>query len=665
MAFNDSLIVDDSAKASEDSFLAVIGFFKKANGFLSRKPDPDYGVDLEVELLIDGKHISGWQFPIQIKSQQNLSMVSHGGERFVSHTLLTSRLGYLCKKNPAYGLIILYDDATSVCYFDYVEEIVARITDQRNSEDWKDQDSINVNIPMANILTGEIIKIIHRRFHRRFLNNQQMLIEHGSEFEIPVLFTTAKKTDDEFNTPEKIISFIEKHGVNLFNKQHFLMVDELLSRLSIKQILQSPKVLYTAAITYEMVGKYIDAEYYLNRVFQQIEMYEIEEQHTLKLIRIKVDFAFGRISLEQYCAALDDMLSKATDVITKIYIKARLIYLRMGDRKFNKELFLKKSEEIDSLFKFIQDSSIPDQAKHYYKTFLAGALFTLLTLYFSRGLGLVKIKEKLLHISCTQERAALIELLEPEFKKICDVFNDAINFAISTNDELLKHYILLIQGSSFFQTASIISIMRRNQYEPDFKKASTLYRLLITAYNYFIQSRLLGYAYQVITTAFDINKLMILVFHQPIDGADEADLMERMKIIEKETGGKPYKSQVEHIEESIKESKEDEPAILRGMSDEELEDAANMIVEARGLPIERRSNVLGDLKFMKEAYTVLKGMNFVVLQNLKHTESDETYYKEPIKQILVCTKCGFQTTPSYDFAQSFLEKKARHEHVCL
>ena len=160
MAFNDLLIVDDSSKASQESVLATCGFFTMKNGFISRDLKPDYGVDLNIELLINGNNPSGWEFPIQIKSQQNLNQVAHDRKQFISHSMFTSRLGCLCRRGPAYGLVVLYDDNTEICYYDYVEEIVKRTTTQHNGEDWKAQTSVNINIPTENILTLDEIKKI-------------------------------------------------------------------------------------------------------------------------------------------------------------------------------------------------------------------------------------------------------------------------------------------------------------------------------------------------------------------------------------------------------------------------------------------------------------------------------------------------------------------------
>ena len=53
MGFYDNPIVDIYSKTSEESLIATKQVFLQKNGFLVREENPDKGVDLDVELLID------------------------------------------------------------------------------------------------------------------------------------------------------------------------------------------------------------------------------------------------------------------------------------------------------------------------------------------------------------------------------------------------------------------------------------------------------------------------------------------------------------------------------------------------------------------------------------------------------------------------------------
>ena len=145
MAFDDYPIVDENSKLSEGSVTVVKAFFSQKYNFINREPRPDYGVDLDIEIIVDGKKASGWEFSIQIKSDKEVKIVSHDEKDFVSFQFQTSRLNYLCQKSPGYGLVIMFDEQKNTCYYDYVEVIVNRLTQHRKSEDWKKNENVNIN----------------------------------------------------------------------------------------------------------------------------------------------------------------------------------------------------------------------------------------------------------------------------------------------------------------------------------------------------------------------------------------------------------------------------------------------------------------------------------------------------------------------------------------
>ena len=108
MAFNDDPIVDNNSKASEESVLEIRKLLSREHGFLSREELPDYGADLDIELISKDKSgATGKKFAVQIKSSSSLSFISN--KEYVSFSFKTSRLGYLCRRTPGFGLIILID----------------------------------------------------------------------------------------------------------------------------------------------------------------------------------------------------------------------------------------------------------------------------------------------------------------------------------------------------------------------------------------------------------------------------------------------------------------------------------------------------------------------------------------------------------------------------
>lgn len=146
----------------------------KKNGFLSRTESPDYGVDLDIELIDHNSGATSKKFGVQIKSMTEVKTATYSSETFVSLPFKTSRLRYLAEREPTYGLILVYSEKEQETYFDYVEEIINRLNEIKADDSWKNQDSVNILIPFQ-ILSNETSKEIHNKFTLRFKNHTQLI----------------------------------------------------------------------------------------------------------------------------------------------------------------------------------------------------------------------------------------------------------------------------------------------------------------------------------------------------------------------------------------------------------------------------------------------------------------------------------------------------------
>ena len=663
MAFNDAPIVDNNAKASQESVIAVRSLFTEKKGFILREPHPDYGIDLDIELIIDGDKASGWEFPIQIKSAQSINKVPLRKENFISLEFPTSRLGYLCNKPPAYGLIVIYDDASKVCYYDYVEKIVERATLQRNSDSWKLQENVNINIPVKNVLSADEISGIHNKFLVRFINNRELIAQFGKSFDIPSFSVTTGEKLSNLDSPEKIIPFIEKYGIELFNRQDFLVIESLLSKLNFEQILQSPKLLFVAAITYESVGRFIDAEYFLSKSLQQKSIPK-DEETLLRAAKAEVDYVFGNITVDEYYSQLEKILNQNSDLTIAICLKARLIHLRIAKSKLDEEDFEEIMKDIENLFHSVESPSLSETIKYHYKIALATDLLLILSRTVTNIMGSFSLREKIFGSIPLSERVDAAQMLLPLLKVASDIYTKALEFAVDNKDELLQAYILYAQGFSAFMFEIDLAIL--GKVSLDIQNCRTQYYNLLRAYNYFIKNGMIDNAYKAITTAYDINKMCQLFLQKSIEDVEEEKLEGLISKIEKDTGRHKYLSCVEEIAKEKKKIEQMDPDIeMMNMSDKEIERYATDLTKYLRIPEERKGNLINDLRFTKEANKEIKGTHFQLLQNLEHTKSIKTFYAVPLSYILKCEVCGFETKPSDNLQSLLLDKKIHHPHVCL
>ena len=265
MAFVDAPIVDENSQRSEESVLRIRSILSRKNSFLCREETPDYGVDIDVE-LIDESVVTGKKFPIQVKSSRNLKTVDNQGVQCISYPYPTSNLGYLSRRLPCYGLIAIYDEDAEVTYFDYVDEIIFRLGMIKKNDTWRLQNSVSIYIPVKNILSDESAQNIWRTFTERFSKHGKMFREHAVDYDIPVLSMKENLTYDISHG--KVAADLEKYGFALFNTRELHLLLDMLEELSVSDISTKTHFTTLAAIAYAEIGKLIDAEYYLGILYR-------------------------------------------------------------------------------------------------------------------------------------------------------------------------------------------------------------------------------------------------------------------------------------------------------------------------------------------------------------------------------------------------------------
>ncbi len=253
MAFYDDPIIDKSSERSEESILDTLKVFSRKNGFISHEisGSKDYGIDINVQ-LIEKNTPKGYYFPIQVKSKNAITTREFEGNSFVTISFKTSRLGYLMRHPPSYGIIVVYDDSKSLFYFDYTTEIYNRLRVQKESDHWKDQEEVTLFIPEKSVLNRESVKKIHVRFLQLFKNVDHLLTDHGQYYGIEIQATTDQSSMNS-------LALLENYGEMLFNGHKFKELIHFLSLLN-RNSLQQKQIAFLAAITYAEVGNIVEAD---------------------------------------------------------------------------------------------------------------------------------------------------------------------------------------------------------------------------------------------------------------------------------------------------------------------------------------------------------------------------------------------------------------------
>jgi hypothetical protein len=179
MAFTDLPLIYAPSANSELSDRAVCNFLNQHSGFICRRDTPDKGCDLDAELILNGKSAANRRFGIQLKSVESLPLLADG--QTISYQFETGRLSYLLNRPVGEGLIIIYDVAAGHAYFEYALIVYQKLMEERG-ESWYGQDTVNIRIPLSNLLDINTAGQIHTYFRERFETVACMIASQGPRY---------------------------------------------------------------------------------------------------------------------------------------------------------------------------------------------------------------------------------------------------------------------------------------------------------------------------------------------------------------------------------------------------------------------------------------------------------------------------------------------------
>ena len=383
MGFWDKPIVDRNSERSEDSVTKSQLLFSLKNGFNSHIVDgsKDYGVDIYCE-LIDFNGATGNLFPIQIKSTGKARYIIKNSIKHFTLPFLTSRLGYLCRHTPSYGIIVFYNETDDTLYYDYLWEIYNRIRLEKKDESWKGKNTVTIHIPEENIVERDL-RIIHKTFINRFVNTNVLIEAYGRDFDIPSFSQTKQaEISTERDRVSKAISFLETIGPHLFNEREYSKIIGLLEILT-KRDFNRPKISYIAALTYAETGELLDADYFLKMCYSKKANYSDKEFLALEMQKFKVDFAYGIYNKNELLEQLKQIRKRAlnSDNVIDIDININMLelYQKIGNLAFDKNILL----EIEEIFNRIENVTQNEEQKHFQRIFHSENLISAITRIYS------------------------------------------------------------------------------------------------------------------------------------------------------------------------------------------------------------------------------------------------------------------------------------------
>lgn len=671
MAFYDNPIVDISSKQSEASVHAVLDTLSTNNGFICREEKPDYGVDITAELIID-EQASGYRFPIQIKSSKNLNKIESNDNHFISYQFLTSRLGYLCRLAPGYGIVVLYDDSSHTVYFDFVEEICQRLSSSKPQSDWQQQKYVNIHIPTANILDDTSAAKIHEVYQKRFINHKLLVEQHGAKYGIPIISDRLGFVQLDTNNPRTIVNFLTEYGTALFNHQDFAFLIKLIQKISPKDIEASPELAFVAAITYSESGLLIDARYYMRLVRKFESRFSDEELALLDLYGSETDFRFGDIDIENCISRLSEVQNRLSNVNNKLSILVRIDRLRIltAFGLINRDKQNVLVTQIRQTEKAIREAEIEANRRNILLLAVAGNLHQLGLNILSSSVTAIRIKEKMLGPTSEEERLQEAKQVEDIIESSNIILENIYKELQQDNSDAYVRAYTLYQISFTFCSFAFNSFMLsegKRSWTQDWQDLfSSRYNGALSAYNEFVEMGAMDNAYSALTTAFELKILHDYTFSSPMPGASEDELQERIKAIGQQLGRTDYVSLVKKfINDTLPKSQDIQRPGFLDIEVGKERNFASSLAAALQLPASYIDNIVADIIANRRFYTIIPDPNAELLQDLRHSLSRRTMYSDKVIYTGNCRKCGFRTKPSRSVDTIIEDYILQHGKICL
>jgi hypothetical protein len=634
MAFAEGPEVDDNAMRSEESVNAVRSILTRRNGFVSREETPDYGVDLDVE-LVENLIATSHKFPVQIKSAKRVKTIKREGKEYITLVFETSRLGYLCKRIPAYGIITLYDEQSGNTYFDYVDEIVRRLDEDK--VEWKKQTSVTLRLPNQ-LLNKENAKDIHSKMSARFKSQQLLIFAQGANYDIPVFNLeqiNQAEAKIDFNNTSEIKAFLEEYGLLLLNSDSVDMLLQAIEKLPLSLINSSHKLIVLSALTYGRAGYVIETEGYLRRAFNLINTLSEEEKELLESTKIRVAYFKGEIDERDFIKQLDALLKKSTNEVNSINFRINIVYLKLIETIGNDVIDYAIAEQIDHLYALIESASISEDNKALLTIFNCENLQIFADQVFTRDAIEVKILEELGMLPPLEWRVDkvrfLLYLMERATSPAIAIFK---KYRDSGNERIIGYSLSSI-ARAFQITQFTQMTLHAGEKRVLFDGQDKLYleneKAALSASQHFFACKLYKEAHQALGIAYEIKLMGELCFGLKSEIATIVDIKNNLSYIEQLTGIKPYTPISEEVYHSISTARETSKKPLGELSKDEVLALAKLFAKTNKLPENRLENIISDINNHQVFSSHTKSTDYELInnQNKDSLGSVGEAYKEP------------------------------------
>lgn len=643
MAFDDRPQIDSASVNNEWAKNLLLSHFTRNAGFIPSEQFRDMGCDYKVELIEKGA--TNWSFDIQLKSVEKPKYISAG--QFLSFSIKTSRLGYLVRNEPIYGLLVVYDVGSDVMYFDFVDELYSRLMQERDSEDWKANDEVSVHVPTGNILSADIIGLLFEKFLKRFKNLAAMNRDHGASYGLPVLGTVGQIRRAGIQSVDDAVAELRSCGAMQLMQRDLRRVYDLLEALPRNQIVSDKELLLIALLAYCEVGRIADSMYYIARVSNRFDLND-NERRMISFISLKNELMVGDIDRKTFVEKARLLLPGA-GLFEELSLRLNMLNYELSDLHGLQPLPERLVTEFEALEVII--SKVEDDTPRMYirawnldnLAIIAGHVrredMNRLTIFRRFGMEMpIKLRQK-----SSDRSSYLYRLLHQQFA-------DIVGFSISTNEFMLTAMVML-SHMRFWMGAEMDIIVFGNEGVSREKIREEMQEridlaletsVMLLKFSRFKQA----YAIQGMAVELLLICTQIYGFN---DLADIASIKEQMKNLENDLELPPFVSQMQPlIDKKLAGSEKEGPSIhgMLGLNNTQIRTYAKYVLESRCFPNAKLENLVQEMLAVRTFSERGKDDRYELI--IMKPVDKKMAYVYPTEFYIKDKKTGIESLPSND-----------------
>ncbi len=649
MAYNDNPIADRFAGNSEKAERSLQNILTMQAGFICREEPKDYGCDFDVELIVNDTDVSNWRFPIQLKSIEKLTLVDN--ESYISYPIQTSRLGYLMRRLPAMGIIVFYSLQEDKCYYQYCDKIYKSLTNERNSDDWKLNDTVNVRIPCLNVLDDTSAKFLHTTFLNRFERAVAMQKAHGSKYGLPI-YDPGGESKYDFNNAADIERFLSDYGLIMLHNYDVGNLYKMIIQIPNQTIFSNKTLLWVAAIACCEVGLNTESEIYCKKLSSKTSL-DFEEKLTLQFTELKNKYALGYIDTDQFLSDMKSIDFDGSSSHNKLTVQINILSYELETVKPWENFSEYLIKKLDQIFESITKANCSLRTKGLLMIWNCRNLSFIMLTEQRKGINGFYIKESVGITVNPSEKKNLEDFYFRSQEHLFGIVKYVVEIANAANDNFLKAYIMSFEVGHFIQSQVTLLLFQFDlPKNKDIDKAlKAFFEYSATAYSYFLSLHLRKEAYDSLCNTLEIIELSENRYDIKVS-ANKESLYSTKRQMESELDLSAVKLAMPGLINSRrKQSGGNNITVMshfKNLEDFQLEDIAMITIKTLNLSPDRLINVVNELKAYRLFHQRCTDDSLVMFEDRDPQEPAIDRYKEPVKFVLLDKKTKRNTESSSD-----------------